>query len=156
MTTEVYPAISTTYRGHTVHTTAPPSQGLILLQELNILANADLAGMDPTGAAAIHLMIEAKKLAFADRNRYAGDPKFVDFPLDKLISPERGASHYVSIDPDHARVDDPALSLVPELAGDTTYLCTVDEAGQRRLAHPFALGGVRLRLPRGRHRDHPQ
>lgn len=127
--TEVYPAISTTYRGHTVHTTAPPSQGLILLQELNILASADLAGMEPQGAAAIHLMIEAKKLAFADRNRYAGDPKFVDFPLDKLISPERGASHYVSINRERARVDDPALSLVPEMIGDTTYLCTVDEAG---------------------------
>jgi gamma-glutamyltranspeptidase / glutathione hydrolase len=139
--TDVYPAISTTYRGHTVHTTAPPSQGLILLQELNILANADLAGMDPRGAAAIHLMIEAKKLAFADRNRYAGDPKFVDFPLDKLISPERGASHFISIDPEHARVDDPALALVPELAGDTTYLCTVDEAGNAvSLIHSLSAG----------------
>lgn len=127
--TEVYPAISTTYRDHTVYTTAPPSQGLILLQELNILASADLAGMEPRGAAALHLMIEAKKLAFADRNRYAGDPKFVAFPLDKLISPERGASHFVSIDPERARADDPALALVPEMIGDTTYLCTVDEQG---------------------------
>jgi gamma-glutamyltranspeptidase/glutathione hydrolase len=102
---------------------------MILLGELNILANADLGGMDPTSAAAVHLMVEAKKRAFADRNRFAGDPKFIDFPLEKLISPERGASHYVSIDPEHALVDDPALSLIPELAGDTTYLCTVDQQG---------------------------
>ncbi|MCA1669742.1 MAG: gamma-glutamyltransferase [Thermomicrobia bacterium] len=128
-TTDVYPAISTTYRDYTVYTTAPPSQGLILLQELNILANADIAAMDPQGAAALHLMIEAKKLAFADRNRYAGDPNFVTFPLDKLISPERGASHFVSIDAAHARVDDPALSLIPEMVGDTTSLCTMDQEG---------------------------
>ncbi len=128
-TTEVYPAIGAEYRGHTVHTTAPPSQGLILLQELNILANADVAGMDRNGAAALHLMIEAKKLAFADRNRYAGDPNFVTFPLDKLISSERGASHFVSIDRDHARVDDPALALIPEMVGDTTSLCTMDQEG---------------------------
>lgn len=128
-TSEVYAPISTTYRGHTVYTTAPPSQGLILLQELNILANADLSGMDPRGAAALHLMIEAKKLAFADRNRYAGDPKFVNFPLDTLISPTRGAQHFLAIDPDHARVDDPALSLIPELAADTTYFCTMDQEG---------------------------
>jgi gamma-glutamyltranspeptidase/glutathione hydrolase len=140
-TSEMHPAISTTYRGHTVHTTAPPSQGLILLQELNILANADLAGMDPQGAAALHLMIEAKKLAFADRNRYAGDPNFVDFPLDKLISPERGASHFVSIDPEHARVDDPALALMPEMAADTTYLCTMDEQGNAvSLIHSLSAG----------------
>ncbi len=128
-TTDVYPAISTTYRGHTVYTTSPPSQGLILLQELNILANTDLAGLDSQGAAALHLMIEAKKLAFADRNRYAGDPTFVNFPLDKMISPERGASHFISIDRDHARVDDPALSLIPEMTGDTTSLCTMDQEG---------------------------
>ncbi len=127
--TETYPAISTTYRGHTIYTTAPPSQGLILLQELNIIANADLAAMDARGGAALHLMIEAKKLAFADRNRYAGDPKFVDFPLEKLISAAHGASHFVSIDQKRARVDDPALALIPEMAGDTTSLCTVDQEG---------------------------
>jgi len=128
-TTAVYPAISAAYRGHTVYTTAPPSQGLILLQELNILANADLAGMDPQGAAALHLMVEAKKLAFADRNRYAGDPTFVDFPLDKLIGAAHGSRHFLSIDNERARVDDPALSLMPEMAGDTTYLCTIDQEG---------------------------
>ncbi len=125
--TDTYAAINTTYRGHTVHTTAPPSQGMILLGELNILANADLGSMDPTDAAAVHLMVEAKKLAFADRNRYAGDPKFVDFPLDTLISAEHGAAQYLRIDPERAVVDDPAL--VPEFAGDTTYLCTVDAQG---------------------------
>ena len=129
-TTEVYPALSREYRGHTVHTTAPPSQGMILLSEMNIIANADLGGMDPRGAPALHLMIEAKKLAFADRNRYAGDPKFIDFPLDKLLSPTRGAEQFLSIDLDRARHDDPALSLVPEvLSGDTTSLCTVDQQG---------------------------
>ena len=80
------PPISTTYRGNAVYETAPPSQGLVLLEMLNILEGYDISSLGFYNAEAVHTMVEAKKLAFADRNRYAGDPEFVSTPVDELIS----------------------------------------------------------------------
>ena len=61
------------------------SQGLLVLEMLNILEGFDLAGAGFGTPEAVHLMVEAKKLAFADRLRYAGDPRFVDVPLRQLL-----------------------------------------------------------------------
>ena len=72
---EVYEPITTTYRGHTVYQTRPPSQGFLLLEMLNLVEGFDLAPLGPNSAEAIHLMVEAKKIAYADRNRVAGDPR---------------------------------------------------------------------------------
>lgn len=121
---EVYTPIKTTYRGYEIHQTAPPSQGMILLEEMNILEGFDLAGLGNT-AAAHHLMIEAKKLAFADRNRWAGDPRLVEFPLQELIGKEHAARQRARIDPARAMAGAPA----GDPLGDTTYLCAVDRDG---------------------------
>lgn len=69
----------------------PNSQGITMLMALNILKGVDLAAMDPAGADAIHLQVEAIKLAFADRYRYIGDPARVDIPVEELLSDEHAA-----------------------------------------------------------------
>ena len=75
------------YRGLTVAGMAPPSSGGSTVGEaLNILENSDLGALDR--AEALHRYLEATALAFADRNRYVGDPDFVDVPLDELLSQE--------------------------------------------------------------------
>jgi gamma-glutamyltranspeptidase/glutathione hydrolase len=125
--TFVYRPIATDYRGYTVHQTAPVSQGFLLLSQLNILEGFALDGLAPLGADRIHLLVEAKKLAFADRNRYAGDPAFVKWRLEQLIGKEHAAQRRAEIDPAQARV--PEGALVPELAADTSYFAVVDRDG---------------------------
>jgi gamma-glutamyltranspeptidase/glutathione hydrolase len=66
--------------------TGPWGQGPVLLQSLALLQGCDLAGLDPAGAAFIHLVVEAMKLAYADREIYYGDPKFSAVPLEHLLS----------------------------------------------------------------------
>jgi gamma-glutamyltranspeptidase/glutathione hydrolase len=125
--TFVYRPIATDYRGYTVHETAPVSQGFLLLSQLNILEGFSLDGLAPSGADRIHLLVEAKKLAFADRNRCAGDPAFVKWPLEQLIGKEHAAQRRAEIDPARARL--PEGALVPELAADTSYFAVVDRDG---------------------------
>jgi gamma-glutamyltranspeptidase len=121
--------IQTEYRGYTVFETPPVSQGFILLEELNIAAGFDLAALGHNSADTIHLMVEAKKLAFADRLAYLGDPAFVPLPLEVLLSPEHAARQRARIDPRRAAQERvAALDLQPQ-GGDTTYLCTMDAAG---------------------------
>ncbi len=122
------PPLATTYRGRTVYQTSLPSQGHILLEALNIVEGDDLAALGRDSAAAIHLLVEAKKLAFADRLAYAGDPAFVEARLDLLLSKRFAARRRAAIDPRRA---DPAprAGLPPERAGETTYLCTTDRWG---------------------------
>jgi gamma-glutamyltranspeptidase/glutathione hydrolase len=74
------------YHGWTICKTQPWGQGPVLLQALSLLKGFDLASLDPNGADFAHLVIEAAKLAFADREAYYGDPDFVDVPLDALLS----------------------------------------------------------------------
>jgi gamma-glutamyltranspeptidase/glutathione hydrolase len=123
----VYTPPATDYRGVTVYETAPPSQGFVLLAQLNILEGFDLAALDPASAERIHLLVEAKKLAFADRNRHAGDPAFVRWPLDELIGKAHAARRRAEIDPRRAGV--PGGALVGEHAGDTSYFAVADGAG---------------------------
>lgn len=122
---EIYEPLSIDYRGHKVYQTAPPSQGLIMLEELALLEGYDLAALGPNNPTPIHLMIEAKKLAYADRLAYAGDPRFVDTPVEQLISASYAARRRQDIDPTKAAnvVDcgDPD--------GDTTSFVVVDAAG---------------------------
>ncbi len=81
-----YEPLQTDYRGYAILETAPVSQGFIVLEQMNILEQFDLDDMEPDGADAIHLMVEAKKIAFKDRNLYAGDPQSCDFDVSKFIS----------------------------------------------------------------------
>lgn len=127
-TIDVYDPISTDYRGFTIYETGLPSQGHIVLEELNILGCADLRAMGHNAVEALHLMIEAKKRAFADRNAYSRDPRFGATPLRILISKEFAAERYATIDPDHAAREEVAGGIA-EMGGDTTYLCTADADG---------------------------
>jgi gamma-glutamyltranspeptidase / glutathione hydrolase len=123
----MYEPISSDYRGYQVVETAPPSQGFLLLEQLNILEGFDLARLAPFGAERIHLLVEAKKLAFADRNRHAGDPAFVRWPLDELISKAHAEKRRAEIDPCHAHW--PGGELVEEHSGDTSYFAVADGDG---------------------------
>jgi len=126
--TEVYRPLHTTYRGVDVFTTAPPSQGLLILEQLNLLEGFDLATSGYGTVETIHLMVEAKKLAFADRLRHCGDPRFVQNPLEKLLSKEYAAQRRKLIDPQRAA--DHVDGTEPErLGGDTTSFCVVDGEG---------------------------
>jgi gamma-glutamyltranspeptidase/glutathione hydrolase len=125
--TFIYSPIATDYRGFTVYETAPVSQGFILLSQLNILEGFDLRSLPLAGTDRIHLTVEAKKLAFEDRNRHAGDPAFVKWPLDTLIGKEHAARRRREIDLARARL--PEGALVPEHAGDTSSFAVVDADG---------------------------
>ena len=72
--------------GHTFCKTRPWGQGPVFLQQLALLANRDLASLDPLGPEFVHLVTEAAKLAFADREAFYGDPDFVDVPVETLLS----------------------------------------------------------------------
>ena len=135
------PPISTTYHGHTVYETAPPSQGLTLLEMLNILEGYDLADMGFYTAESVHVMVEAKKLAFADRNRYAGDMDFVTVPLSELISKQFAARRRETITETAGRGEalEPAVSAPGD--GNTSYFCVVDAEGNAvSFIHSLSMG----------------
>ena len=144
---ELYqPPLSTTYRGYTVYETRPPSQGFLVLEMLNLLEGFDLASLGPLSADAIHLMVEAKKLAFADRNVSMGDPKLVQTPLEELVSKEYAARRKAAIDPHRAKVEVSA-GLAPQRQGETSYFCVVDAQGNavsfiHSLFHFFGSGFI--------------
>ena len=90
--------IATTYRGYTVYEAPPNSSGHVLLQELNLAEQFDLRALGCNTAEAIHMMTEAKKLAFADREVYLADPEFVDVPIPGLLSKDYARERAASID----------------------------------------------------------
>ena len=79
--------VSIDFAGVTVHKTGPWGQGPALLQALRILDARGIAGVEPGSAAWVHLVVEALKLALADRDAWFGDPDHIDVPLDRLLSP---------------------------------------------------------------------
>jgi gamma-glutamyltranspeptidase/glutathione hydrolase len=83
--------ISTTYAGLDVYQSAPNSQGIVMLLALNILEGFDLNALGHNSADYVHVVTESLKLAFADRNRYVGDRRFVDVPVDSLLSKDYAA-----------------------------------------------------------------
>jgi gamma-glutamyltranspeptidase/glutathione hydrolase len=118
--------ISTNYRGYDVWELPPSGQGLAVLQMLNILEAYNLAEMKHNSAEHLHLLIEAKKLAFADRARYYADPRFAEIPLKQLLSKDYAALQRRRIDPNLAMTEVPPGDPLPK-TGDTVYLCVVDE-----------------------------
>jgi gamma-glutamyltranspeptidase / glutathione hydrolase len=84
---ELEEPVTLDYHGHTVCKTGQWGQGPVFLQQLALLSGFDLAGMGHNTAEFVHTVVECAKLAFADREAYYGDPRFVDVPLDGLLDP---------------------------------------------------------------------
>ena len=94
----------TEYRGYTVYKQGFGSQGPVLLQTLNILENFDLKAMGHNSPDYVHTIIEAMKLAYADRDTYYADPDFVDVPAKGLLSKAYGKTRAAQIDMTRASV----------------------------------------------------
>jgi gamma-glutamyltranspeptidase/glutathione hydrolase len=120
--------VSINYRGYDVFELPPNGQGIAALQMLTILEGFDLRAMGHNSADALHVMIEAKKLAFEDRAKFYGDPEFSEIPLDWLLSKSYAAERRALIDLKRAarRVDAGNSALQQ---GDTVYLTTADAEG---------------------------
>ncbi len=118
--------VSTNYRGYEVWELPPNGQGIAALQMLNVLEPHDLSKMGAGSADYLHLLVEAKKLAFADRAKFYADPDFNDLPVRQLISKDYAKLQSERIDLQHAAKDVPAGD--PKLVhGDTVYLTVVDK-----------------------------
>ena len=120
--------VSTTYRDYEVWELPPNGQGIAALEMLNLLEPYNLTEMGHNSAAYLHLLVEAKKLAFADRARFYADPAMVDVPVAELISKEYAERQRQRIDPNQAAVDVPPGEPILQ-DGDTIYLCVVDKDG---------------------------
>ncbi len=151
------------YKGIDVYTCGTWCQGPVTLQALSILEGCDLQLMGHNSADYLHTVIEALKLAYADRDAFYGDPDFVDVPMAGLLNPDYGAHRRSSIDPHRAcpempRAGDPwsyqtggyannGAYRRPEPVGgrmepDTSYICTVDRWGNAFSATPSdGIGG---------------
>ena len=120
--------ISTTYRGWTVYELPPNGQGIAALMMLNIMEQFDLKAMGHNSVRALHHMIEAKKLAYADMQRYDADPRFAKVPVAGLISKAYGAERAKRVAADRANCQVPVGT--PEGTDNgTTYLSAVDAEG---------------------------
>lgn len=118
--------VSTNYRGYDVWELPPNGQGIAALQILNLLEPHDLKSLGPGHPDYLHLFIEAKKLAFADRAKFYADPAFGQLPTKQLISKQYAARRQKLIDMKKAAANVPAGD--PQLAkGDTVYLTVVDK-----------------------------
>jgi len=120
-------SIEVPYRGFTVRQIPPNSMGFTLLQALLIVEQFDLRSAGFLSAEAIHWMVEAKKLAFVDRERFASDPQHADVPLDDLLSPDHARALAARIDGRRAAYL--PLAPVPRRGDNTSYFCVIDGEG---------------------------
>ena len=118
--------LSTVYHGWTVYELPPNGQGIAALIMLNLMSHFPLAKYGHNSANALQVMIEAKKLAYADLARYIGDPRFSHIPVAGLLSPDYAAQRAKLINMQHANCN---VSAGHPPAGDTTYLTVVDRQG---------------------------
>jgi len=144
--------VSTNYRGYDVFELPPNGQGIATLQILNILEGFDLRSMGRNSAETLHVMIEAKKIAWADRAKFYADSEFVKIPLAGLLSKDYATERRKLIDPNraakaveagappaNAQLSQPTRLSLPDPAatpkrspvddGDTIYMCTADDEG---------------------------
>jgi gamma-glutamyltranspeptidase/glutathione hydrolase len=156
---QIEPPVSTRFHGYEVFTCGPWCQGPVLPQVLNLLEGVDLTAMRHNSSQYIHLLVEALKLVYADRERYYGDPECVDVPIDGLLSKAYAKERAQEIDfekaypemppsgnpwtysqlsrsrdvtpkPPQTKIDEGPESL------DTSYLCVVDRYGNVFSATP--------------------
>jgi len=123
-TTWVEP-ISTDYRGYTVYELPPNGQGVTALEMLNVLEGYDIKNLGHNSPEYLHLLIEAKKAAFRDRDQFITDPEFEKIPMDRLLSKEYATKVRDKIGRDKAAV--PSAFAFPEAGSETVYLTAVDK-----------------------------
>jgi gamma-glutamyltranspeptidase/glutathione hydrolase len=146
--TSVEEPVRVAYRGVEVLKCGPWSQGPVFLQQLRLLEGFDLRKLGHNSADYLHVYLEAAKLAFADRERYYGDPEFVGVPLGLLLSEDYAAERRERIDPRHASLElrpgsfavasanSAASRRWPVVTGDTTHVDAVDRWGNLFSATP--------------------
>ena len=151
--TPVVDPLTSTYRGYTVYKTGPLTQGPYLLQTLRLLEGYDLKKMGLNSADYIHTVIEAEKLALADRDEYYGDPKFTKVPMQQLLSDQYTNMRRALIDPKKASLElrpgDP-YNMTPTKPptitgpwhGGTTVMCVTDKFGNVIAATPSGLSST--------------
>ncbi|MCH9010999.1 MAG: gamma-glutamyltransferase family protein [Chloroflexi bacterium] len=150
--------LKTTFMGHEIHGQSTWTQGIVVHQALNILEGFDLRAMGHNSPQYIHTVLEAVKLAFADREAYYGDPDFVTVPTDGLLSKQYAAERAKLIDAAKARVELPSAgdpwrfsklegrpTEMPVIAGGdgasgddggTTHIAAIDRDGNMACATP--------------------
>ncbi len=131
------------YRGYVFQSAPPPSSGGVAMCEiLNVLAGYDMKALGWHSAVSVHLMVEAMRHAYADRNTYLGDPAFVANPLDRLLSPDHAAAIRATINVEKAGT---SRTLVPGVAPhekpETTHYSVIDRAGNAASV-TYTLNGV--------------
>jgi len=127
-----------TYRGVTICETPAPTQGFTVLEMLNLLEPLELG--DFGGADHVHLLVQAKQIAYHDRDRWLADPRFVEVPTKRLLSKSHADERRRLIDPRRALPWDKVPSY-GSLSGDTVYVAAVDERGNAA-SLIFSLYGV--------------
>jgi gamma-glutamyltranspeptidase len=121
--------LKTTYKGYEICTQPPNSQGIALLMQANMLEKVDLAATLKSGQAElVHLMVEAKKLAFADRDKYVCDPDFHPVPVDQMLDKEYAQRQIARIDSGKAAGTVVATDF-SDKGSDTIFLSVVDGDG---------------------------
>ncbi|GMQ27557.1 gamma-glutamyltransferase [Algoriphagus confluentis] len=118
--------VYTNYRGYDVWELPPNGQGIAVLQMLNILEGFDIKSMGFGSVEYLHVLTEAKKLAFEDRAKFYADPEFNQIPVETLISKEYAAERRKLIDLNKAALSYPAGEIEK---GNTTYLTVADKDG---------------------------
>ena len=120
--------LSGTYRGLEILETPPPTQGFTVIEMLNLIEGSDIGRMDPLGPEVAHLLVQAKQIAYHDRDRLLADPEFRPVPVDELVSKPYARERRRLMRADRAL----SWDLVPSygtLAGDTVFVCVVDAEG---------------------------
>jgi gamma-glutamyltranspeptidase/glutathione hydrolase len=151
--TPVVDPLTTTYRGYTVYKAGPLTQGPYLSQTLRLLEGFDLKKMGFNSADYIHTVIEAEKLALADRDEYYGDPNFTKVPMQQLLSDPYTKMRRELIDPKKASLElrpgDPynmkptkPPTITGPWHGGTTVMCVTDKFGNVIAATPSGLSST--------------
>ncbi len=120
--------LSGTYRDMTLYETPAPTQGFTVLQMLKLVEPFELHRREFLGPDHVHLLVQAKQLAYHDRDRWLADPAFADVPMDRLLSVAHIDARRTVIDPAHALAWDRVPSY-GSLTGDTVYIAVIDAEG---------------------------
>ncbi|MDC3235033.1 gamma-glutamyltransferase [Candidatus Puniceispirillum sp.] len=140
---EVQDSIAISYRDFEIFQTPPNSTGFVMLQELKIFENFDISEMNFKDPELIHLMVEAKKYAFLDREKYGGDPRLIEVPINHILSNAHTSNLAGKIDLEKAAKI--PLLFDSQSAKETTYFSVVDNDGNavsaiQSINSPFGSG----------------